>query len=304
MGLYQKHRPKGIKDIVGNSNTREEVQEMLESNEVPHAILLTGDTGCGKTTIARIIGNHLADKDEYIEIDSADFRGIDMVREIRKRSAYRPMKGENRVWLIDECHKLTGDAQNALLKILEDTPKHVYFILATTEPQKLIKTIKGRCSQLQVEPLTEVQMKKLIKKTCRAEGEQLEDEVVQQIAQDSFGRPREALQILEQVLRVSEDKRLSTAKRSAEKQSEAIELCRMLIKRASWNKVSTILEGIQQEEPESIRRMVLAYCKSILLKNDNPVVGLIMEQFIEPFYNTGFPGLVFACYMVHIEGEV
>ena len=95
---------------------------------------------------------------DYREIDSADFRGIDTIREIRKQIQYLPIESDCRMWLLDEVHMLTAPAQEALLKALEDTPKHVYFALCTTEPQKLIKTIKGRCTHYTVDLLNEKQI--------------------------------------------------------------------------------------------------------------------------------------------------
>lgn len=300
MSLYLKHRPDSFEAIVGNTEVVEAIANMVSDKETcPHAFLLHGPTGCGKTTISRIIASSLGAYDmSYREIDSADFRGIDSIREIRKQSQFLPMTGDSIVWLIDECHKLTNDAQNALLKILEDTPSHVYFILATTEPQKLLPTIKGRCSSFQMNVLNDSEMLKLLRSIVKAEGESLEKSVYERIIQDSLGHPRNAIQILDQVLRVDEDMRLKVATKSAEEQSQSIELCRALIGGKGWKAINTILNGLTDQDPESIRRHVLGYCQSVLLKSENDRAGLIMENFIEPFYNSGFPGLVFACYSV------
>src|SRR5690606_35672662 len=153
-------------------------------------------------------------------IDPADFRGIDTIREIRKQSGFQPLESTCRVWILDECHRLTNDSQSALLKILEDTPKHAYFVLCTTDPQKLLPTIRGRCADYQVRPLSEQQMRILLRRVVKAEGESLERKVYDQIVQDSMGHPRNALQILNQVLAVSPEKRLTVAKRAAEAQSK------------------------------------------------------------------------------------
>jgi DNA polymerase III delta prime subunit len=200
--------------------------------------------------------------------------------------------------LVHNCAKMTSAAQNAFLKILEDTPSHVYFILATTDPEKLLTTIKGRCQQFQVKPLTDSQMFSLLRKIVREEGETLEQEVYDQIIQDSLCHPRNALQILEQVLSVAPERRLEMAKQTAEVQSQAIELCRSLIKHENWGKVSKILTGLKGQEEETIRRIVLGYCQAILLKEDNVRAGLIMEELFEPFFQTGFPGLVYKCYSI------
>lgn len=304
MSLYQKHRPADLISVIGNKGIIEVLQSMLENlDSCPHSFLLHGPTGCGKTTIGRIIASSLGSSGMDIkEIDSADFRGIDTIREIRKQCQYHPMQSNCQVWLVDECHKLTGDAQSALLKILEDTPSHVYFILCTTDPQKLLPTVKGRCSQFQVNPLSDREMSKLLRRVVREEETSLQKEVYEQIIQDSMGHPRNALVILDQVLRVPADKQLEAAQQTAAQTSQAIELCRALINNQSWKTVASILTGLKEQDPEGIRRILLGYCQSILLKGENDKAAQVMECFIEPFYNTLFPGLTFACYSV-VKGE-
>lgn len=299
--LALKYRPKTLDEVAGNQLVVSILKKQLSketSQPLSRAILLHGPTGCGKTTLARIIAKELGVQEEDLkEIDSADFRGIDTIREIRKQSTYKPLNSPFRVWILDEVHRLTNDAQSALLKTLEDTPKHVYFILCTTDPQKLLPTIRGRCAQFQVQPLNEKEMKRLLLRVVKAEGESLTKEVYDQIVQDSQGHPRNALQILAQVLSAGPEKRLEVAKRTAEVQSQTIELCRALMSnRTPWKKVATILEGLKDQDPEQIRRAVLGYCQAILLKEPNNQAAAVMEEFIEPFYNSGFPGLVLACY--------
>jgi len=300
MNLYLKYRPTTLDEIRGNFEVIDTLNEMLSNKKTcPHSFLIHGPTGCGKTTIGRIIANRLECKgQDFREVDSADFRGIDTIREIRKQSHFKPLEGDCRVWLLDEVHKNTNDAQNALLKILEDTPEHVYFVLCTTEPQKLISTIKGRCIQFQVKSLNERQMFGLLRSVVKAEEETLPKIVYEQIIQDSFGYPRNALQILDQVLRVDPEKRLEVAQRSAEQQSQSIELCRALISGDGWKKISNILNGLKEEDPEGIRRHVLGYAQAVVLKSDNERAGLVLEEFVDNFWNSGFPGLVLSCYTV------
>ena len=298
--LYLKYRPKTLDEISGNDNITNVLKSYIEGvAPMPKSILFHGPTGCGKTTLGRIIASELgATEGDLKEIDSADFRGIDTIRDIRKKSIYKPLNSPCRVWILDEIHRATSDAQSALLKALEDTPKHVYYILCTTEPQKLLPTIRGRCSQFQVEPLSDRNMKMLLRKVVKGEEEQISKNVYDQIVQDSMGHPRNALQILSQVLAVDDDNRLATAEKSAEIQSQTIELCRALIKGDVWKTVALILKGLKGTDAEQIRRAVLGYCQSVILNGQNDVAATIMTEFIEPFYNSGYPALVLACYSV------
>lgn len=300
MSLYLKYRPDTLEQVKGNAETIEALEKMLSDlDECPHVFLFHGPTGCGKTTLARIIATRLGCVgSDFNELDIADLRGIDNVRDIRNSSYYRPMEGPVRVWLLDEIQKMTGDAQNAMLKILEDTPKHVYFILCTTDPQKLISTIRGRCQQFQVKLLTEQQMLGLLRNVCRKEEQTVEREILEHIVRSAEGHPRNALNILEQVIAVSPENRLEVAQKQAEQQAQMIDLCRALLNHEGWKKVSGILTGIKDQDPETIRRVVLGYCQSVLLGGDKEIAGLIMELFMEPTYNSGFPQIVFNCYSI------
>jgi DNA polymerase III subunit gamma/tau len=301
MGLYQKYRPKSLDEIVGNQLTTQTLATDLAKSieDRPHALLFQGPTGCGKTTLARIVASTLnCSALSFHEIDSADFRGIDSIREIRKQSAFKPVDSECQVFLMDEVHKLSNDAMNALLKALEDAPKHVYYILATTDPQKLLATIRGRCAQYTVSPLNDTEMFKLLRRIVSKENQTLEKEIYDQIIQDSQGHPRNALQILDQVLSSDAEDRLLIAKRSAEVQSQTIELCRALLQKADWKKIAPILKGLKDEDPESIRRAVFNYAGAVLLNGENDQAAIIMDEFVEPTYNAGWHMITWNCYKI------
>lgn len=301
MSLYLDYRPTSLEEVYGNEALRSAINGLFKANKVPHSILLQGPTGCGKTTIARIIATMLEcdmEKD-LVELDSAQFRGIDTVRDIRRNSQFMPIGGGVKVFIVDEVHKMTGDAQNAFLKILEDTPSHVYFILCTTDPQKLISAVRGRCSIYQVEKLNQDEMYVLLKNTAAQEGKKIDEEICNLIYNESNGHVRNALQLLEQVLAVPKSQRLEIAKKVTLEQNEGIDLARALIKRTGWNNIKSILAGLKEKEPESVRRIVVGYATTVLLGGENDVAALILEAFGNPFYDTGFPQLVMACYIVH-----
>lgn len=204
--------------------------------------------------------------------------------------------------IVHNCHKLTNDAQNAFLKILEEPPSHVNFILCTTDPQRLIEPLKDRCTTFAVKPLNDKQMFKLLKRIARKEEQVLDEKILDKITEVSKGHPRAALQILDKVFSVPEKKRLKVVEKADYDESQAIELCRAFMRNAGWKEISIILTGLKDEDPEGIRRMILGYFQSVLLKSENDQAAAVLEVFSENFYNTGFAGLVLACYTL-IKGE-
>ena len=302
MSLYHKYRPDTLDKIVGNYDVISYLKNVLtKPKKCSQVFLLHGPRGCGKTSLARIIANVLGCSGlDYIEVDTAVFRGIDSVRDWRQKARYHTITpGGYRVWVIDEVHKMTTDAQNACLKLFEEPPRKNIFILCTTDPQKLLKTVKDRCTILAVHPIEDNEMFGLLKSIVKAEGAKIKTKVLDQIVEDSNGLPRGAIQVLDKVLSVSEDQQLKFAKKAAEEQIQSYELCKaLMVPNSSWGKVIKLLIGLKGQEPETIRRHVLGYAQGALLRAENDTAALIIEEFWEPLYNIGFPGLVLCCYKV------
>lgn len=310
MALHTDYRPKTFKGYVGNEGVIASLRAKLSRKDRPRVFLLTGQAGSGKTTLARIIAGFLGAYDpskplhnnpDYIEMDAASLGGVDTARGIRRNVGYKARAGENRVYLLDECHKLTKDAQEALLKTLEEPPSHVYFILATTEPEALKDTFKRRCLHYHLDPLDYEEMEKLVRRVIKKSGRdiKLPESVMDILYRDSFGSPGIALSILEKIVDLKPKQMERIAAEEASRLNASIDLCRILMKKGvGWKDVCKVLNGLK-EEPEKVRRAVLGYYTSILLKGGrNDLARKILECFEDNYYSTGRAGLVSSCYDV------
>jgi len=300
--LYKKYRPKTFDEVIGLSSSIKVLKSKLKRNALPHTLLFTGPSGCGKTTLARILRRELrCGKHDFTELDCADFRGIEMVRDIRSHLYQAPIGGKCRIWLIDECHRMTGDAQNAFLKMLEDTPNHVYFILATTDPQKLKNTIRTRCTEIVVRSLNRKSMLKLLSYICEMEKMKLPEEVVEKIIECSNGSARKALVLLNQVVELDDEDDMIEAIKATTAEVQAIVIARALHNpRTKWVEMAKILKETSDEEPEQIRWMILGYAKNVLLSGGkySGRAYLIIEAFRDHFYDSKWAGLIASCYEI------
>lgn len=299
MEFYKKYRPGHFREIVGQQSQLRQLVNMGRSDAgFPHFLLLVGPSGCGKTTIARILKKMLKCSDvDYIEMNGSESRGIDDIRKVQNRLSVSPVAGACRIICIDECHALTPDAQNAALKMLEDTPPHVYFIFCTTDPQKLKRTIRTRATEVKCDPVSATDLTTLVRRVGDAEGIVLSDDVAKKLVGMAEGSPRKALVLLNSI--VGQDDSAAQLKTLQENdvQQQAISVARALMDtRTRWPQMRQVLNEVK-DEAEPVRRVVLGYASAVLLKNDkpNPQAELILEEFRLPFYDTGRPGLVLAC---------
>lgn len=295
MELQVKYRPTTFKQVVGQPDAVKQLTDMVKRNRIKHCILFTGPSGVGKTTLARILRHKVGCEDmDFCEVNAANARGVDMAREIQNRVSLAP-SGKARVWMLDEVHKATSDCQTCLLKVLEDTPSHAYFFLCSTDPHKLLTTLKGRCTEIKLKSVEPKPMFHHLSIVAQKECPGVNSSVLDKIVEVAEGSVRKALVLLDQVSGLeSDDERLECLEKS-EGRLQAVELCRALMQKKPWSEVAKVIKQID-EEPESLRRMVLGYCNAIVLnsKSGNARAELIMDVFRDHWYDCGKAGLTLA----------
>lgn len=304
--LHLSYRPNDFDEVIGNEETVNSLKSLMERSAGgrPRVYLLHGPTGCGKTTLGRIIAKYVGGPPEikgevnldFQEVNTSNNRGIDTARAIDTGMRFKPLNGDARVYLLDEVHQTTKDFQHAMLKPLEDTPEWVYFILCTTEPEKLLPTIRNRCTTFDVRLLRSKEIDKLLEWVLEQEGMELPEKARKAVIKAAAGSPRQALVILDQIIDLKGDD-MEEAIHSIEIREQAvIDLCRSLLRGDKWSQVREILQGIE-EEPEKVRRAVLGYITSVALGGDDKTGGMmhLYDAFRDPFFNTGRAGLIFAC---------
>ena len=220
--LARKWRPKSFESLVGQDAVVRALTHALDANRLHHAYLLTGTRGVGKTTIARILAKALNCEQgvsstpcgvcsacqqidagrfvDYIEMDAASNRGVDEMVQLLEQATFLPSVGRYKVYMIDEVHQLTAHAFNAMLKTLEEPPAHVKFILATTDPQKILVTVLSRCLQFNLRQVSPTQLSTHLSNVLAGEGIAADHKALELIARAAGGSVRDALSLLDQAI--------------------------------------------------------------------------------------------------------
>jgi len=220
--LARKYRPMFFEDVVGQQHVTRTLQNAIQQKRIANAYLFSGPRGVGKTTVARVLAKALNCEQgptispcnkcsfcmeinesrslDVFEIDGASNRGIDEVRNLRESLRYSPNPGKHRIYIIDEVHMLTNEAFNALLKTLEEPPKNVLFVFATTESHKVPATILSRCQRFDFKRITNQKIIEQLKQLCASEGIEIEDEALHHITIKGDGSMRDSESILDQII--------------------------------------------------------------------------------------------------------
>lgn len=199
--LYQKYRPQDFTEVLGQEHVVTTLKNAIERGEISHAYLFCGPRGTGKTTIARILGRALKTHElDFVEIDAASNRGIDEVRALKEKIQVVPARSQYKVFIIDEVHMLTKEAFNALLKTLEEPPQHAIFILATTEPERLLPTIISRTQRFDFSTIPLRKLADYLQEIAQREGKTLERGASEILARRGEGSVRDALSLLDQLM--------------------------------------------------------------------------------------------------------
>ncbi|WP_282940526.1 DNA polymerase III subunit gamma and tau [Corynebacterium auriscanis] len=224
MALYRKYRPSTFAEVVGQAHVTEPLSTALDSGRINHAYLFSGPRGCGKTSSARIMARSLncvegptstpcgkcdscralapggAGHLDVTEIDAATHNGVEDMRDLRERAFFAPAESRYRVIIIDEAHMISQSGFNALLKIVEEPPEHLIFIFATTEPEKMLATIRSRTHNYPFRLLTPPDMRGLLESVVSGEGVPVEEAVYPLVIRAGGGSPRDSLSIMDQLL--------------------------------------------------------------------------------------------------------
>ncbi|ARB06153.1 clamp loader of DNA polymerase [Dinoroseobacter phage vB_DshS-R5C] len=280
--LHTKYRPTTLEEVVGQDHIKKGLAATLAEGK-QQAFLFEGPSGTGKTTLARICAKDLG-LAEVIEIDAATHTGVDAMREVASRANYVSMDGSGKAFIVDECHRLSKQAWESLLKDIEEPPAGVFWFFCTTEPNKILPTIRSRCVTYTLKDVPYRALMRLLDDVSKREGLELPEDVLDAAADNAHGSPRQALVNLTTVKHAENASDALAALNRLAGSKAAFDLAKMIIKpQYQFADAMALLKEIKSEPPESIRHTVRAYATTAILNSpDNRWARGVLMAFIEP----------------------
>lgn len=284
--LYRKYRPTKLSDVVGQESVTNALQNALDTDKISHAYLFTGPRGTGKTSIARIFA-HAVNKFDYqleddyvdiVEIDAASNRGIDNIRELREKAVIAPTKGRFKVYIMDEVHMLTKEANNALLKLFEEPPAHVIFIMATTDAHKVPITISSRAQTFIFKLASPETMFQHLRFIADQEKIPIDDAALKLVVRRGGGSFRDSISLLDQVSTLSQGRITEQTVIDAlglPQDQKIVELLNSF-KSGDLSQISAIIKGLLSSgsKPETIAEVIIRQ----IFENPEPALLPLLES--------------------------
>lgn len=291
--LHLKYRPSRWKDVWGQDAVVESMQKMLNSKAPSHAYALTGPSGTGKTTLARIAAGELKiNASNIIEIDAASNSGIDDMRNVMAPLRYKGFgDNPNKMVIVDEAHRLSKQAWDSMLKIVEEPPEHVYFVFCTTEAGKIPKAIETRCACYNLRAVKYDDIMDLLEYVVDEEQFKTPTRILQVVAQACEGSPRQALVMLAQCWDAKDEDEAARLVESTLDNKEVIDLARELVQgKLQWEQLTATIKAMPEMSAESIRIVIVAYLTACLMgsKTDKSTIRLLgmLDSFSRPYPTT------------------
>jgi len=280
--LHTKYRPTTLDEVVGQDHILDGLRAQLAAG-TQQAFLFEGPSGTGKTTLARICAAEL-NCPEVIEIDAATHTGIDAMREVAERSRFVSMDGGGKAIIVDECHRLSKNAWDSLLKDIEEPPAGVYWFFCTTEGNKVIKTVRTRCVTHTLKDVPWRKLLGLLSQVATAEGIDVPEEVLDVCAEEANGSPRQALVNLTTVAHCTNENDARAALNRLAGSKEAFDFAKMISKKTyQFADACALLKELKDVPPESIRHTVRAYATTTILGSpDNMWARGVLLAFETP----------------------
>ena len=283
--LYRKYRPQDFNDLYGQDNIKTLLKESIKQQKLAHAYLFSGPRGTGKTSTAKLFAKTIncenpidgipcnkcnsclnyEESPDIIEIDAASNNGVDEIRDLRDNAKILPALSKYKVYIIDEVHMLSQSAWNAFLKILEEPPKHIIFILATTEIQKIPITILSRCQRYNFQKINNNVISENLKRIADLEKIEIDEEAIKYLAELSDGGMRDALSFLDQL--------------SKENQKITIQLIEKTFGVIGNNDINEIIDALSSQDIDKFNQIIDNY------KNKGLDLNLLINKLIDYLYS-------------------